>query len=553
MSKTLACCYTRFSTENQNENSTIGQLRAIKQYCDKNNIQLIKVYSDEAQSGTNMNRQSFQQLLNDAPTAAWDTVIVYNMSRLSRSVKDTLIIKENFKKMGKKIISLIENQDDTPEGEFFNLITYGMNELFVKQFKRDTWRGLITNAMDCKTHGGVPPLGYTVSKERKYIINPQEAPIIKIIFDKFCEGWSYKKISEYLNNNGFTNRGKKFRPFFTDTLRNEKYKGVYVWNLREGKDKLGKKTNRIYKNDSEVIRIKGGIPAIITEETFNLAQNILDTKKYSKRIAINKSKYLLSSILECGCCAQPFNGGYTFSGRNKTYRSYYKCNGLKKTPSCKQKDINMEYLDSYILDLTKNILLNISFSETYKTEINKFLENRAKQITTQIEKLKNKNKELNIESKEFAERIINSPETDFAYYTTSLGQIVLEKNNIEKEILELEQSKTNISKLTNKLVSNKIKTFKKEFINNNEIKKILQTIISKISIDNTYIKTFVNLSNIFFSDTDNQADIIICFVEDRNKVSLGYSKRNIDFSKDRLKEAFKNNHHHLVDVKNNKP
>ena len=138
MGKVLACCYTRFSTDTQNQSSTIGQLRAIKKYCEKNNIELIDTYIDEAQSGTNMNRKNFQKLMADAPTALWDTVVVYNMSRLSRSVKDTLIIKEEFKKMGKKILSVIENQDDTPEGDFFNLITYGMNELFVKQFKRDS-------------------------------------------------------------------------------------------------------------------------------------------------------------------------------------------------------------------------------------------------------------------------------------------------------------------------------------------------------------------------------------------------------------------------------
>lgn len=125
--KTLACCYTRFSTEHQNQSSTIGQLKAIRAYCEKNNIEIIETYIDEAQSGTNTNRKDFQRLLSDAPTALWDTVVVYNMSRLSRSVKDTLNIKEDFERLGKKIISVIENQDETPEGDFFNLITYGMN------------------------------------------------------------------------------------------------------------------------------------------------------------------------------------------------------------------------------------------------------------------------------------------------------------------------------------------------------------------------------------------------------------------------------------------
>ena len=100
--KTLACCYTRFSTDQQNQSSTIGQLKSIRAYCEKNNIELIDTYIDEAQSGTNIYRKNFQKMISDAPTALWDTVVVYNMSRLSRSVKDTLEIKEYFKKIGKK-------------------------------------------------------------------------------------------------------------------------------------------------------------------------------------------------------------------------------------------------------------------------------------------------------------------------------------------------------------------------------------------------------------------------------------------------------------------
>ena len=102
--KILACAYTRFSTDNQNQSSTLGQLRSIKSYCEKNNIEIIETYIDEAQSGTNMERINFQRLLKDAPNALWSTVVVYNMSRLSRSVKDTLTIKEEFKRMGKRIV-----------------------------------------------------------------------------------------------------------------------------------------------------------------------------------------------------------------------------------------------------------------------------------------------------------------------------------------------------------------------------------------------------------------------------------------------------------------
>ena len=93
------------------------------------------------------------------------------------------------------------------------------------------------------------------------------------------KGYSYRDIANYLNSNGYTNRGKEFRVYFNDMLRNEKYAGVYVWNLRECKMKLGKKTNRVLKPREEVIRIEGGMPKIIDDETFKKVQEILDKRK----------------------------------------------------------------------------------------------------------------------------------------------------------------------------------------------------------------------------------------------------------------------------------
>ena len=534
-SRRLACCYTRFSTDHQNESSTIGQLRAIKAYCEKNSIELIDTYIDEAQTGTNMNRTNFQRLLADAPTAIWDTVVVYNMSRLSRSVKDTLIIKEQFKKMGKTILSVIENQDDTPEGEFFNLITYGLNELFVKQFKRDSWRGMLVNANDCKVQGGVPLYGYSVGPDRKYIINEEEAKVVKLIFDRIVDGYSYRDIANELNSKSITNRGRPFKIHFTEMLQNEKYKGIYIWNLREGKDKLGTKTNRIHKKESEVIRIKDGMPRIIDDETFEKVQEILRSRR--KRHAGPKTKYLLSGIIRCGTCGRAFSGGYSFSGLTKCYRSYYKCTS-KQSPSikCNNRDINKDNMDLYIRNLVKFVILKVDNANVYKNFINEYIDRNNEYIKREIVKVELQLKEIINASIELANRLANASETDYVNITKLIGINATERTRLDLELRKLKEYVLN-DKTTKLNVEDMMKSVRKQYLPN-ESKDILHRIINKIIMYDDTIETYVDLTYMFnLYDYLNEDRVLLCIKEKRVNVTERMKMLDIDYTSEKLDRA----------------
>ena len=541
--KTLACCYTRFSTEHQNQSSTIGQLKAIRAYCDKNNIEIIDTYIDEAQSGTNTNRKDFQRLLADAPTALWDTVVVYNMSRLSRSVKDTLNIKEEFERLGKKIISVIENQDETPEGDFFNLITYGMNELFIKQFARDSWRGLLVNANDAKALGGVPLYGYSVSKDRKYIINEEEAEAVKIIFNMYLTGYSYKEIARFLNNNGYRRRsGRPFTPNFTDVLRNEKYKGNYVWNLRERYKKLGKKTNRVYKSDEEVIRIVGGVPAIIDVETFNKIQEILDKRKKKSMRRGPRSKYLLTGILRCGYCGGSFSGQYTFSGTTRSYRALYKCNVLKSNvQKCESKDINMEYLDWYVKKLLEDVVLNDESAKVYQEGINELSSRRRQKVINALDEIEKKKDEIRTKAMEYAELLSAAKEDEYIRLMKEISVLTSKRAALEIEELDVKNEESLLQRITQKDVKSKLVKFRvmmraKE---KDELKSTIAHLIEKITIDNEKIVVDVNMDNLLGKKLlDTDASLLLPIVEDRRLVCDRRRHSQIMFTLDKLINAF---------------
>ena len=541
--KTLACCYTRFSTEHQNQSSTIGQLKAIKAYCEKNNIEIIETYIDEAQTGTNTNRKDFQRLLADAPTALWDTVVVYNMSRLSRSVKDTLNIKEEFEKLGKKILSVIENQEETPEGDFFNLITYGMNELFVKQFARDSWRGLLVNANECKALGGVPPLGYDVSKDRKYIINPKEAEIVKIIFDMALKDYSYREIAKYLNDNGYVKRdGRHFTGNFNDILRNEKYKGVYVWNLRENKKKAGKKTNRIHKTSDDVIRIPGGMPAIIDEETFERIQKILDERKHKYKRRGAKAKYLLTGLIRCGYCDKAFSGSYTFSGMGQVYRSLYKCNtNSQKSNKCNSKDINMEYLNWYIKKLLMNTILNVDNAKEYQDGLKEIATASRRKLNDRIGEIEFQKSKIREKTLEFAELLPFATEGDYVKVMKEISNLTAQRAALELEEVELQRKYGNIPKISIKDIREFIVKYRTLMITKDTelLRKTIFHLIEKIVIDNDKVRVHIDLMKYFsIPRVDDTENLMLCLEEDRNLIANKPKHQYINFGNSKLKEAF---------------
>lgn len=535
MKKTLACCYTRYSTDTQNQSSTIGQLKSITTYCERNNIELIATYIDEAQSGTSLERENFQRMMRDAPTALWDTIVVYNMSRLSRSVKDTLILKEEFARMGKKVLSVIENQEETPEGDFFNLITYGMNELYVKQLKRDSWRGLMTNAMECKALGGVPPVGYDYDKDNNYIINPKEAEAVRYIFDEVLKGKSYLEIIRELEVNGYTNKGKPFSKNLTDILRNEKYAGVYLWNRRENKHKVGTKTNRKLKPIEEIVRIEDGIPVIIDKETFYAVQRLLDSRQKDKSKRNRKSKYLLTGIIRCGKCGYAFCGGQNFAGRAKTYRPYYRCNGRGNNNKCSHQTINRNYLDSYIILLIDKVVLNNSNAEAYKEFIDRYYRIKNSIINAKLELIEQKRKKIKKESIEYASRLSYATDSAYVELTQLIGENIATRTILDAKYVELQKKINNTIILNKRKVTSKLVKLRE--VNNNENRKeLVKHIIKKIIITRDAVDIYIDINNLLEIDSgDDQIELVLR--ESRNNIASAKCLERVDLTSGILERA----------------
>ena len=352
---TKAAAYARYSSDNQRDESIDAQLRAIREYCEKNNIQLVKIYTDEARSATTDDRPGFLQMIQDSALGLFDVVIVHKLDRFSRDRYDSAFYKRQLKKYGIKLISVLEQLDDSPESIILESVLEGMAEYYSRNLGREVMKGMRETALQCKHTGGRPPLGYDVANDKTYTINEHEARIVRTIFEMYATGKGYSEIINKLNQEGHkTQTGRPFgKNSIHDILKNEKYRGVYIFNRTERKIN-GKRNHHKSKSEDEIIRIEGGIPRIISDEIWEVVQKRMEKNKKGANSA--KEIYLLSGLIYCGKCGGAMTGTRKFAGRNKSLYVSYECSTRKRTKTCDMKAINKNYVENIVIDhLEKNV------------------------------------------------------------------------------------------------------------------------------------------------------------------------------------------------------
>jgi len=111
-----AVTYSRTSTYDKQD---VGmQEEAIKNYCEREGIEIMKAYSDRGVSGKKESRPEFNQLIDDLRNKVFDTLIVYKLDRVGRSLPHLVKLFEEFEKKEIKFIAITQNfNTTTPEGK----------------------------------------------------------------------------------------------------------------------------------------------------------------------------------------------------------------------------------------------------------------------------------------------------------------------------------------------------------------------------------------------------------------------------------------------------
>lgn len=183
-----AVVYARYSSHRQGEQSIEGQIAEAKKYAAAHGLTIIQEYCDRAQTGKNDNREQFQLMLADAAKHAFDALIVWKTDRIGRNKEEIALNKYHLKKNGVKIHYIAETIPDTPEGIILEAVIEGMAAYYSEQLSQNIRRGQRASAAKAQSTGGNRPLGYKTDADKKFVIDPETAPTVKLVFDLYAQG-----------------------------------------------------------------------------------------------------------------------------------------------------------------------------------------------------------------------------------------------------------------------------------------------------------------------------------------------------------------------------
>ena len=386
-----AVAYCRFSSDLQREESIEAQTRAIEQYCKSNNITLLTVYADRAISGTSDQRPEFQRMIRDSASKRFDIVLVHKLDRFARNRYDSAFYKNILKKNGVKLVSVLENLQDTPESVILESVIEGMNEYYSLNLSREVRKGLQENALACKVTGGPPALGYSVDRNtQKYIINEYEAEAVRMIFRLYIEGYSYTEIINALNSRGYrTRRGLPFaKNSLYEILRNERYTGSYIYVKDATKNPTGKYVRHGKYDSDAIIRIPGGMPQIISPEDFKRVQAKMKERQHKAAKFSAKQEYLLSGKIYCGECNSPYAGNSRRPRPGHPMYVSYKCTKRnQRNQLCKNPEINRDRLEQLVLEKLSKTIFDPKVIPQLVKEYNAYIDNKAGSSQSRLDAL----------------------------------------------------------------------------------------------------------------------------------------------------------------------
>jgi len=349
--------YTRKSTEeglDQEFNSLDAQREACEAYIASQRhagwLALPDRYDDGGFTGANMNRPGLQKLLQHVQAGNVDTVIVYKVDRLSRSLLDFARMIDLLETHGASFVSVTQQFNSaTSVGRLtLNLL------LSFAAFERELIGERIRDKMAAakrkgKYTGGTPPLGYDVDREaKKLVVNPDEAKLVRHIFNRFLSLGSVTKLSRELNESGYTTKS---------------------WVTAKGKMREGHPWNKshLYRLLGNPILIglvshrgdtyPGEHEAIVEKALWDQVQKALADKTRSRpNETRSKTPSLLKGLIRCGHCGASM--GATFARKNgKTYR-YYLCLHARKTghDSCPVKSVAAGEVEKTVLTRLREMI-----------------------------------------------------------------------------------------------------------------------------------------------------------------------------------------------------
>ena len=352
--KLQVAAYCRVSTElEEQESSYEAQVEYYtRKIQETDNWKMAGIYADDGKSATNTKkRDDFNAMIKDALDGKIDMILTKSVSRFARNTVDSLL---TIRKLKEKNVAVVFEKEGVNTldgtGEILITILSSLAQEESRNISENTRWGVVRRFENGKmivNHNKF--MGYTKNENGDLVIVQEEAEIVRLIFRLYLEGYSAKKISQYLEENGIktaTGQDKWYDSVIFKMLRNEKYMG----------DALLQKTYTIDFMTKKKVINKGIVPQyyveddhepIIPKELFYRVQEELARRASMNKSAVTRKKnqkskfsseYALTGLLLCGNCGQEYRR-VTWS-RNDKKKIVWRCSNrlTNGTKHCKKSE-----------------------------------------------------------------------------------------------------------------------------------------------------------------------------------------------------------------------
>ncbi|MCH7554059.1 MAG: recombinase family protein, partial [Chloroflexi bacterium] len=348
--------------EQADKGTVQGQIDFLRDFTNLYGMEVVNEYVDEGYSGTLLlsERPRSAQMLADAEGKSFDTVLVYRLDRLARSLPALIEANTALDQHGVTIRSATEPFDTgSPVGKFVFQLLGSMAELERSTIAERMMMGRDRKTRDGKWLMGPVPFGYDLDDERRLTLSSRiisevgqtEAEVAKSVFQNIAGGATALSEARRLTalgvptthrypNGTITNRSDQWSPSrISMMVRNSLYGGTHIFKSKSGG------------------HIARDVPPLVKTALWDKAKNQLEMNK--KRSSRNsKRDYLLRMLITCDACGAHYSGA-----AEKTYR-FYRCTSqlagrrLVSGDTCRSRRLPAEWIEDVVWQDCRRFILN---------------------------------------------------------------------------------------------------------------------------------------------------------------------------------------------------
>ena len=412
-----AALYCRLSSDDAylGESGSIQTQKALlTQYCKENNYPIYDVYADDGFSGTNFNRPDFLRMLTDLEQHKANMVIVKDLSRFGREYAQMgMYIENDFEDWNIRFISIGENIDTLNGTDGILMpITNVINSHYAKECSRKTRQAHRALAKEGKFIGSRAPYGYIKDpKDRHHlIVDPKAAAVVQDIFQMFCSGIGFVRMTKILREREVLNPQAYFNKNNPDYYKSDYWRQNFDWHATSirtilnnpvylgqvtfGRSKtIGRtKKKKVATDEKDWIVVENTHEAIIDRETWDTVHSMM---KNRRRENVRGEIQMFAGLVKCADCGSALNVSY--DAKKEKFKSFscwvYKNYGKER---CTSHSISYNALYKLVLDDIRRQAASVAESKDDYINILKYKmdERTAQEIKVDKSKLKKAEKRI---------------------------------------------------------------------------------------------------------------------------------------------------------------